>query len=49
MSKVNVDSTSLSYTIFLLGIVFDMSGKSVPTFDKLPVDKDGPFLNAWGL
>ncbi|KAI5201890.1 hypothetical protein E4T39_04994 [Aureobasidium subglaciale] len=26
-----------------------MSAKSIPSFDELPVDKTGPFLNAWGL
>lgn len=27
----------------------NMSAKPIPAFDALPVDKDGPFLNAWGL
>jgi hypothetical protein len=33
--------------------MFNMSVNSVlnstPSFDHLPVDKKGPFLNAWGL
>lgn len=26
-----------------------MSNKPVPSFADLPLKKDGPFLNAWGL
>ena len=35
-------------TIFSQSI-YKMSVDSIPSFDELPVDKQGPFLNAWGL
>lgn len=40
------DLDSFSHSILIL---FNMSVTSVPSFDELPVDKKGPFLNAWGL
>lgn len=36
-------------SLFRFSILFKMSFKPLPTFDELPMDKKGPFLNAWGL